>query len=73
MCGWVLTKCLKYVVKNCKICRSAWIGNKDSQQNTYIRAKEYEKSKKWLCYPTYQLDKSFQEVQNIITFKERCA
>lgn len=73
VCGWVLTKCLKYVVKNCKICRSALIGNKDSQQNTYIRAKEYEKSKKWLCYPTYQLDKSFQEVQNIITFKERCA
>ena len=65
VCGWVLTKCLKNVVKNCKTCRRSLIGNKEDQQNSYIRAKEYEKSKRWLCYPTYQLDKSFQDVQNI--------
>lgn len=47
--GWVLTKCLSKIVKNCFTCRETLMSKKDSQGNEYTWAKEYNKNKQWLC------------------------
>lgn len=65
VCGWVLTKCLKKIVKNCKECRATLLSNEDNIGNEYIRAKEFDKNKKWLCYPSNEIVNCFREIQNI--------
>ncbi|XP_052740676.1 transposable element P transposase isoform X2 [Bicyclus anynana] len=66
VCGWVLTKCLKNIVKSCKSCRNSMLDfkNKNEINNTFIKAKEYEK-KKWLCYPNEAMQNCFHDIQNI--------
>ncbi|CAG4972030.1 unnamed protein product [Colias eurytheme] len=67
VCGWVLSKCLKNIVKNCKNCRQNLIDHGDNHgRNKFIRAKEYA-NKKWLCYPSEELENSFHDLQNIAT------
>lgn len=68
VCGWVLTKCLKKIVRGCKLCKSSIIAtNTDTEDNAYIRAKEFHAKKQWLCYPSVQLSICFNEVQDITT------
>ncbi|CAH2100873.1 unnamed protein product [Euphydryas editha] len=58
VCGWVLTKCLKNVVKGCKNCKSTLLDNTSNTNNSFIKAKEYQK-KKWLCYPSQETENLF--------------
>lgn len=67
VCGWVLTKCLQSVVKNCKVCKASLIATKDDKNNSYIKLREYNINKKWLCYPSDELTKCFQNIQSIVT------
>lgn len=79
VCGWALTKCLQNVIKGCEVCKSKLQVNSNqqnsadgnpSERNTnntkyrYIKAKEYEKGKEWLCYPAECLVACFQDLQN---------
>ncbi|CAH2083306.1 unnamed protein product [Euphydryas editha] len=71
VCGWVLTKCLKNVVKGCKNCKSTLLDNTSNTNNSFIKAKEYQK-KKWLCYPSQETENLFKEIQSIaISFLKR--
>lgn len=63
VCGWALSKCLQKVIKGCKKCKSKLLGNSDNDMYKYIKAKEYTKNKKWLCYPSDCLVACFQEIQ----------
>lgn len=65
VCGWVLTKCLKTVVKSCKCCKQDLIYKGQNSKNDYIKAKEYSK-KQWLCYPNQKIEKAFFEIQKVI-------
>ncbi|XP_052740311.1 uncharacterized protein LOC128198019 isoform X2 [Bicyclus anynana] len=65
VCGWVLTKCLTKVAKSCKDCRADVIGDPNHKSNEYLRAKEYNKNKTNLCYPSPNLSKCFVQIQNI--------
>lgn len=65
VCGWVLTKCLKSIVKGCKNCKHDLLDNKnDNKRNSFIKAKEYA-SKKWLCYPNKETENCFHEIQKM--------
>lgn len=68
VCGWVLRKCLKEVVRGCEICKSALLDNNNSNNtnNAFIRSKEYN-GKNWLCYPSQAIEKYFKEVQYMAT------
>lgn len=65
VCGWVLTKCLKKIVKSCKKCRQNLIDKGDQNRSAFIKAKEYS-NKRWLCYPSEELENSFHDLQKII-------
>ncbi|RVE48289.1 hypothetical protein evm_007040 [Chilo suppressalis] len=65
VCGWVLTKCLTNVIKGCRTCKNELVTTECSNNNAYIRAKEYNKKKRWLVYPSTQCEKTFTEIQNI--------
>lgn len=67
VCGWVVRKCLKAIVKRCKNCRQVLLDNTSSNKNNnYIISKEYA-NKHWLCYPSEEIEKCFKEVNNIVT------
>lgn len=65
VCGWVLTKCLKKIVKTCQNCRQNLIDKGDQNIHLFIKAKEYS-NKKWLCYPSKELENCFHDLQNLI-------
>lgn len=65
VCGWVLSKCLKLIIKNCKTCKKDVLGQQDHHNNSYILAKEYYKNKKWLNYPSLELSQCFKEIQSV--------
>ncbi|CAH2090911.1 unnamed protein product [Euphydryas editha] len=65
VCGWVVAKCFKKITKLCKICRSNLNEKCEVEGNALIRAKEFNKNKKWLCYPNKNVIEVFQEIQRI--------
>lgn len=67
VCGWVLRKCLKKIVKGCAECKSSILENSmdNINNNNYIKAKEYNMNKKWLCYPSSEVETCFQKIQHI--------
>lgn len=70
VCGWVLTKCLKKI-KGCKTCKKTLVEIRDTNANEYTRSKEYNKNKKWLTYPSKELESYFAQIQNIsVLFKK---
>ncbi|CAH2086827.1 unnamed protein product [Euphydryas editha] len=64
VCGWVLKKCLENIVKSCKDCRQNLLDSGTNVNNEFIKRKEYG-NKKWLCYPSQELEDCFSELQNI--------
>ncbi|XP_072947212.1 uncharacterized protein [Epargyreus clarus] len=65
VCGWVLTKCLKHIVKGCQQCKNSLLDiNNNNLNNDFIKRKEY-KQKSWLCYPSKEIQNCFQDLQNI--------
>lgn len=65
VCGWVLTKCLKKVIKGCATCKKDLLSNEARKSNELIRAKEYNKNKKWLVYPSIKCEETFKDIQHI--------
>jgi hypothetical protein len=63
VCGWALTKCLQKVVRGCEECKSKLLGNSTNEKYRYTRAREYEKNKQWLSYPSDYLVACFHEIQ----------
>lgn len=64
VCGWILRKCLKNIIKNCKTCRKTVLCS-ENDKNSYIAAKEYFPDKMLLCYPSKQLEDCFLSIQSI--------
>ncbi|XP_045492400.1 uncharacterized protein LOC123691860 [Colias croceus] len=67
VCGWVLSKCLKNISKDCKICKKDMVGDKNTASNAYIRCKEYKISSHCLVYPSKGMEKGFIQLQEIVT------
>ncbi|RVE41218.1 hypothetical protein evm_014131, partial [Chilo suppressalis] len=67
VCGWVLKRCFKCIVKVCKDCREELIDNRSQNvnNNAYLQRKEYFVNKKWLCYPNIIIEKYFKDIQSI--------
>lgn len=64
VCGWVLKKCFTNIVKGCSDCKSSLADNTSNFNNDFIKAKEYQ-NKKWLCYPSKEIENHFKDIQNI--------
>ncbi|CAG9783931.1 unnamed protein product [Diatraea saccharalis] len=64
VCGWVITKCLKKIIKKCENCRKNILEKNNNINNNFIRRKEYC-NKRWLCYPNAEMEKYFKSIQNI--------
>lgn len=64
VCGWVLKKCFTNIVKGCQTCKSSLADETSNVNNDYIQAKEYQ-NKKWLCYPSKEIENHFKDLQNM--------
>lgn len=65
VCGWVVAKCFRKITKLCKICKSNLNEKCEVEENALIRAKEFNKRNKWLCYPNKNVIEVFKEIQSI--------
>lgn len=45
-------KVSKNFIKICETCKHELLSNEDRKTNEFINAKEYNKNKKWLVYPS---------------------
>lgn len=61
--GFVLSKTLQKIVKECENCRNSLCGDPKSNENEFIRHKEYDHHKTNLVYPSVELSKCFNEIQ----------
>ncbi|CAH0731073.1 unnamed protein product, partial [Brenthis ino] len=74
VCGWVLKRCFKFIIKGCQHCKQTLFENDMSNDNnSFIYAKEYM-NRKWLCYPNKEVESYFKEIHNMTTsfFLKKC-
>lgn len=63
VCGWVLKKCSN-IIRNCQNCKKILFASEHIPAHGFIREKEYF-NKKWLCYPSLNSIKCFEEISNV--------
>lgn len=72
--GWLVHLLKKNVYKDCQTCRQNLESEQMQDFHQYIKIREYDQSKTWLCYPSREAFAYFFIVENIVTevLKTKC-
>lgn len=72
--GWLTHVLKKRIYKDCQTCRHDLESDQMQTFHSYIKIKEYNSSKTWLCYPSRDVFEYFFKVENIVIdiLKTKC-